>query len=224
MRLSHGRVSREGLHGDRSLTRASNSRACKWVFPVLIQSSLWNADHTWRTAPLSVMPDLLRGVRDDPEHFFLTGVGPGRPRWETGRMTASYQDIRDLCDWAAQLQAVHADDPSSPAFVSRTLWVGTRAGSTDPPLSPQYARSDVVALTPRSKTALFLVRLGARWGVTTAEGLWRVVHGDRPIEDMAGLLDDFSSSLMRLTDESGLHGCVPFPHAARLTPFTRNPA
>lgn len=182
------------------------------MFPVLIQSSIWNADHTWRTAPLSDMPDLLRGVRDDPEHFFLTGVGPGRPRWETGLLTASYQDIRDLCDWAAQLQAVHADDPSSPAFVSRTLWVGTRAGSTISPPSPGLAP---VGLTPRAETALYLVRLGARRGVTTSEQLWRAVHGDRPIEDMnGGVLEDFAVSLMRMSDESGLHGCVHFSHAA----------
>lgn len=194
------------------------------MFPVLLQSSLWNAGHFWRTAPLSDMPDLLRGVQDDPEHFFLTGVGPDRPRWQTGRLTASFQETQDLCVWASQLQAIHADDPSSPAFVFRTLLPGTSAGSTDSPPPPEYARSDVVAVTPHSKTALFLVRLGARWGVTTAEGLWRVVHGDTPIEDMAGSLDDFSSALMRLTNESGVHGCVILFHAARLTPFTRHPS
>lgn len=178
-------------------------RIRNWVVPVTFDGNVQN--WSWRTSALTETPELLRGIREDPDHFFLCGVGPGHPRWESADTpSASYQDTRDLFEWAERLRAAQVDDPGAPIVLTRTS-LGVPAGSTGNIPLRVLPSHDAVGLTSASSTAIFAVRVGERQGITTVQDLWRLAMPGRPLEDMEQHTEQFVSALRDMRDTAGLH-------------------
>lgn len=197
------------------------------MIPVTFDGNI--KERSWRTSALTETPELLRQIRDDPQHFFLCGVGPGSPRWDIpDTPVASYRDTRDLFEWAEGLRAEQADDPSIPLILCRspattphastgsiqfhpsprpTVICRTPTDAPSPALSPlsPFLPHDAVGLTSAPSTALFAVKVGDRQGLTAVEDLWRLAMPGRPLEDMERHSRQFVAALRDMSDTAGLH-------------------
>lgn len=173
------------------------------MIPVTFDGNI--KERSWRTSALTETPELLRQIRDDPQHFFLCGVGPGSPRWDIpDTPVASYRDTRDLFEWAERLRAEQADDPSIPLILWRSPATTPHASMGFIPFHP-LLRHDAVGLTSAPSTALFAVKVGDRQGLTVVEDLWRLAMPGRPLEDMERHSRQFVAALRDMSDTAGLH-------------------